>query len=87
MLQGLLVSVIGTFLGLVLGYALSWAGGHFHFIHMSAEVYSLDTLPFAPRLMDGVVVAAVALAVSLLATIYPSRAAAGIHPAEALRYE
>jgi lipoprotein-releasing system permease protein len=87
MMQGLLVSVIGTILGLVLGYALSWAGGHYHFIHMSAEVYSLDTLPFAPRLMDGVVVAAVALAVSLLATIYPSRAAAGIHPAEALRYE
>ncbi len=86
-LQGLLVGVIGTFLGLVLGYTIAWTGGHFHFIHMSAEVYSLDTLPFAPRVMDGVVVAAVALAVSLLATIYPSRAAAGIHPAEALRYE
>jgi len=87
MLQGLLVSVIGTALGLALGYGLAWAGGHFHFIHMSAEVYSLDTLPFAPRLVDGIVVAAVALAVSLLATIYPSRAAANIHPAEALRYE
>jgi lipoprotein-releasing system permease protein len=86
-LQGLLVSVIGTFLGLVLGYALAFAGGHYHFIHLSAEVYSLDTLPFVPRLQDGIAVALVSLVLSLLATIYPSRAAASIHPAEALRYE
>ncbi len=86
-LQGLLVSVIGTFLGMVLGYALAWVGAHYHFIHLSAEVYSLDTLPFVPRLRDGVLVAAVSLGMSLLATIYPSRSAAGIHPAEALRYE
>ena len=48
-LQGLLISVIGTALGLILGYLASWAGGHYHFIHLSAEVYSIDTLPFAPR--------------------------------------
>jgi lipoprotein-releasing system permease protein len=85
-LQGFLVSVVGTAAGLILGYLLSWLGGHYH-VHLNAEVYSLDTLPFAPRLRDGVLVAAVALAVSLLATLYPSRAAANIHPAEALRYE
>ncbi len=49
LLQGFLISVIGTVLGLVLGYFASWAGGHYHFIHLSAEVYSIDTLPFAPR--------------------------------------
>jgi lipoprotein-releasing system permease protein len=86
-LQGLLVSVVGTAFGLVLGYALAFVGGHYHFIHLSAEVYSLDTLPFAPRLRDGVIVAAVSMVVSLLATLYPSQAAAAIHPAEALRYE
>ena len=47
-LQGFLISVIGTALGLVLGYVASWAGGHYHFIHLSAAVYSIDTLPFAP---------------------------------------
>jgi lipoprotein-releasing system permease protein len=87
MLQGLLVSVIGTALGLLLGYVLAWAGGHYHFIHLSAEVYSLDTLPFAPRLQDGVIVAAVAIVISLLATLYPSRTAGAVAPAEALRYE
>jgi len=87
LLQGFLISVIGTVFGLVLGYAASWAGGHYHFIHLSAEVYSIDTLPFAPRAMDGVIVAAVSIGISLLATLYPSSAAARVLPAEALRYE
>jgi lipoprotein-releasing system permease protein len=86
LLQGLLISVIGTVLGLVLGYAASWAGGHYH-IPLSPDVYSIDTLPFAPRLIDGVVVAAVSIGISLLATLYPSHAAARVLPAEALRYE
>jgi lipoprotein-releasing system permease protein len=87
LLQGFLISLIGTILGLVLGYLASWAGGHYHFIHLSAEVYSIDTLPFAPRVMDGVIVAAVSIGISLLATLYPSSAAARVLPAEALRYE
>ncbi len=86
-LQGLLISVIGTALGLVLGYFASWAGGHYHFIHLSAEVYSIDTLPFAPRLIDGIIVSAVSIGISLLATLYPSSSAARVLPAEALRYE
>jgi lipoprotein-releasing system permease protein len=87
LMQGFLISLIGTIFGLALGYAASWAGGHYHFIHLSAEVYSIDTLPFAPRVMDGVIVAAVSIGISLLATLYPSSAAARVLPAEALRYE
>ncbi|HXR38826.1 MAG TPA: FtsX-like permease family protein, partial [Terracidiphilus sp.] len=87
LLQGFLISLIGTAFGLVLGYFASWAGGHYHFIHLSAEVYSIDTLPFAPRWVDAVIVSAVSIGISLLATLYPSSAAARILPAEALRYE
>ena len=87
LMQGFLISVIGTVLGLVLGYLLAWVGGHYRFIHLSAEIYSIDYLPFAPRLIDGVIVTAVSLGVSLLATIYPSSSAARVLPAEALRYE
>jgi lipoprotein-releasing system permease protein len=85
--QGMLISILGTAAGLVLGYALAWAGGHYRFIHLSAEVYSLDYLPFAPRWQDGAIVALVSLGVSLLATLYPSTSAAKVLPAEALRYE
>jgi len=86
LLQGLLISLLGTVAGLVLGYLACWAGGHYH-IPLSADVYSIDTLPFAPSWIDGVTVAAVSIGVSLLATVYPSSTAAGILPAEALRYE
>jgi len=85
--QGLLISVVGTILGLILGYAVAWAGHHYRFIQLDAQVYSLDYLPFAPRWVDGLIVAAVSLGVSLLATLYPSSSAAKVLPAEALRYE
>ena len=85
--QGVLIGVIGTAIGLVVGYAISWAGGHYHFISLSPEVYSIDYVPFAPRLMDGVIVALVSVGISFVATIYPSWSAARILPAEALRYE
>ncbi len=85
--QGVLIGIIGTVLGLILGYALSWAGGHYRLISLTPEVYSIDYVPFAPRLSDGVIVAVVAVGISLVATIYPSISAARIYPAEALRYE
>lgn len=86
LLQGLLISVIGTVIGLLLGYGLSWVGGHYPF-PLDASVYSIDYLPFAPRIRDGIIVASVSLGVSLIATLYPSRSAAKVLPAEALRYE
>jgi len=50
-------------------------------------VYSIDYVPFAPRLTDGVTVALASIGISLVATTYPSWSAARIQPAEALRYE
>src|ERR1700676_5191490 len=85
--QGVLIGVIGTAIGLVLGYAISWAGGHYHFISLSPEVYSIDYVPFAPRLIDGAIVALVSIGISFVATIYPSWSAARFLPAEGLRYE
>ena len=85
--QGVLIGVIGTVIGLLLGYAISYAGGHYHIISLSPEVYSIDYVPFAPRLKDGVWVVLVSLGVSFIATLYPSWSAGRTLPAEALRYE
>jgi lipoprotein-releasing system permease protein len=86
LMQGFLISIVGTALGLVLGYVAAWAGGYYH-IPLSPDVYSIDTLPFAPRPLDGVIVSGVSIGISLLATLYPSFAASHVLPAEALRYE
>jgi lipoprotein-releasing system permease protein len=87
MYQGLLIGVIGTAIGLVMGFTISWAAGHYHLLSLSAEVYSIDYVPFAPRLWDALLVSLVAIGISFVATLYPSWSAATVLPAEALRYE
>jgi lipoprotein-releasing system permease protein len=86
-LQGVLIGLIGTFLGLLIGYGVAVAGAKYHFIALNPEVYSISYVPFAPRALDGVLVSAVSLLISFVATLYPSWSAARVLPAEALRYE
>ena len=85
--QGVLIGLIGTAIGLVLGFGLSYFGGHYHVISLSPEVYSIDYVPFAPRALDGLWVALFSVLISFVATLYPSWSASRILPAEALRYE
>ncbi len=87
MFQGVLIGVVGTVFGLILGYTASLLAGHYKIISLSAEVYSIDYVPFAPRLIDGLLIASVAILISFIATLYPAHAAARVLPAEALRYE
>ena len=87
MYQGVLIGVIGTVIGLVLGYGISILAGYYHLFSLSAEVYSIDYVPFAPRVLDGFLVAFLAIGISFIATLYPSWSAASVLPAEALRYE
>ncbi len=87
LMQGVLIGALGTVIGLVVGYAASFLGGHYHLLALAPEVYSIDYVPFAPRLSDGILVAAIAMAVSVTATLYPSWSAARVLPAQALRYE
>jgi len=86
-LQGLMIGSAGVVLGLVAGYALSWCAGHYQWFPLDAEIYSIAFVPFEPRLGDALWIAAVALGVSLLATLHPARSASRIEPVETLRYE
>ena len=85
--QGVLIGVFGTAIGVTVGYVLSWLGQRYHLVTLSPEVYSINYVPFSPRMIDGVLVAGVAVGISFIATLYPSWSAARILPAEALRYE
>lgn len=85
--QGLLIGIVGTAIGLVLGYVLSWFGGHYQLIPLDPKVYSFNYVPFDARALDGIYASLVGIGTSLIATIYPSWSASRVLPAEALRYE
>jgi lipoprotein-releasing system permease protein len=86
-LQGLVIGALGCVIGLAAGYVTTSAFERYHVLKLDEQVYALSYVPFQNHWTDGLWVAALALATSLVATILPSRSAARIAPAEALRYE
>jgi lipoprotein-releasing system permease protein len=86
-LQGMVIGAAGTAGGLVLGHVIAWICNAYKLIPLEADIYGLSYVPFAPRLIDAVVVGLAALLMSYLTTIYPSASATRIAPAEVLRYE
>lgn len=87
MLQGLLVGIVGTAIGLSLGLGICQLLATYKFISLPADVYYISTLPVRVEWMDLFYVASAAVLISFLATVYPARYAAGLNPVEALRYE
>jgi lipoprotein-releasing system permease protein len=85
--EGAMIGGVGTSIGLVLGYSLSYFANRYRWLPLDAQVYSLSFVPFEPRWTDGVWIAAAAVIVSLVATLYPAYSATRIDPVEALRYE
>jgi lipoprotein-releasing system permease protein len=86
MLQGTLIGVVGTAAGLVLGLSLSFVLDRYKLVHIPGDVYQIAYIPFRIEPLAVVVVAGAALVICFLATIYPSRQAARLDPAEALRH-
>jgi lipoprotein-releasing system permease protein len=86
-MQGVLIGVTGIVIGLLVGYAFCYFAGTYHLIPLDESVYALSYVPFDARALDGFWITAVALGVSLLATLYPARNATRITPVEVLRYE
>lgn len=86
-MQGFLVGLTGTMIGLVLGYSLSWTANHWKLVPLNPEVYAVPYVPFHSNGWDAAWIAAAALAICVAATIYPARAAARTLPVEILRAE
>jgi lipoprotein-releasing system permease protein len=87
MAEGVLIGVVGTAIGLIIGYSICYFANEYRWIRLDESVYSLSFVPFEPRLFDAFWIAGVAILVSFLATIYPAVSATRIAPVEALRYE
>jgi len=87
MMQGLIIGIVGTLVGGVLGVSLSRILDKYQLIRVPVDVYQVSHLPFTVLPRDLLIVVAVAILVCFVATIYPSRQAARLDPAQALRYE
>jgi len=86
-LEGLIIGASGTFLGTVLGSLLCYLLRRYQFIHLPSDVYYISTLPVALSPGILILVGASSILICFLATLYPSRQASLVDPAEALRYE
>ncbi|MBN1567299.1 MAG: ABC transporter permease [Acidobacteria bacterium] len=87
LLQGLIIGLIGTVIGNILGIGISWFLNAYKIIKLDAEIYSIPYVPFHIRGWDAVLISGTAILISYLATIYPARSAAKLDPVEVLRYE
>ena len=87
MYQGLTIGLIGTTVGTVLGVVLSGIADHYHLIKLRADIYQITYIPFRVLPLDVTIVVVAAVLVCYLATIYPSRQAGRLDPAEALRHD
>ena len=85
--QGTLIGVIGTLVGAISGVVLATVLDRYRLITIPSDIYQVSYLPF--RVLPGDVVTVIigAVVVCFLATLYPSRQAARLDPAQALRYE
>jgi lipoprotein-releasing system permease protein len=87
MLQGLIIGVIGTTVGASLGWGVAAVLDRYKLIQIPMDVYQVSHVPFIVLPKDFALVVFSAIVVCFLATIYPSRQAARLDPAAALRYE
>jgi lipoprotein-releasing system permease protein len=87
LLQGVIIGLIGTSVGVLLGVSVARVMDRYELIRMPVDVYQVSHLPFKVLPADLALVIAAALVICFVATIYPSRQAARLDPAQALRYE
>ena len=87
MLQGLIIGLVGTTAGAIGGGALIYVLDRYKVIRIPLDVYQISYIPFTLEVRDFLIVVLAAVVICFVATIYPSRQASKLDPAQALRYQ
>lgn len=87
MLQGLIIGAVGTTVGALAGVGVAWVLDTCKLIRVPMDVYQVAYVPFTVEPRDFLLVVGAAVVVCFVATIYPSRQASRLDPAQALRYQ
>ena len=85
--QGLVIGVVGTVFGLLLGFGAALALDKYQFIKLDPQVYFIDHLPVSTQPADVVWIILASVAIAAIATVYPSVQASRLFPIEAIRHE
>ncbi len=85
--QGLVIGIVGTVVGLLLGFAAALALDRYQFIKLDPQVYFIDHLPVSTQPMDVMWIVLASIAIAAIATVYPSVQASRLFPIEAIRHE
>jgi lipoprotein-releasing system permease protein len=86
-LQGAMIGVIGTALGVLLGLFWCWLANTFELIKIPVDIYQISHVPFRLKFLDLILIIGIALLISFLSTLFPSHRAARVNPVTALKYE
>jgi lipoprotein-releasing system permease protein len=87
LVQGLVIGLVGTGLGLLLGLLASLALDRYKLIALDPQIYLIDHLPVALQPLDVVAIVLASVAIAGMATLYPAVQAARLYPIEAIRHE
>jgi lipoprotein-releasing system permease protein len=87
MMQGLIIGIVGTAVGAAAGYVVSYVLDRYRLVRIPVDVYQVSYVPFRVLPWDFLLVIAGAILICFVATLYPSRQAARLDPAQSLRYE
>lgn len=87
MIEGAVIGLVGTLLGLLGGYTLCTLLATYKFIELPSDVYYISTLPVQMNPLDVALIALAAIVITLAASVYPAWQASRFDPAEAIRYE